>query len=129
MGELIVKQKFYKCAICGQVIEILKETGVPVVCCGAPMQELIAGTTEASVEKHIPEFKIEENIVKVNVGAVEHPMVEEHFIEWVSLQTNKGEQRKILKAGMKPYLEFSLCEDEVVKAVFAYCNLHGLWQG
>lgn len=123
-----MKQKFYRCAICGQIVAMVKETGVPIMCCGAPMQEIIAGTTEASLEKHIPEYKVEGGVVKVNVGAVEHPMIPEHYIEWVSLQTKKGNQRKALKANDKPYVEFLIAEDDEVEAVYAYCNLHGLWK-
>ena len=123
-----MKQKFYRCAICGQIVAMVKETGVPIVCCGAPMQEIIAGTTEASLEKHIPEYKVEGGVVKVNVGSVEHPMIPEHYIEWVSLQTRKGNQRKALKANDKPYVEFLIAEDDEVEAVYAYCNLHGLWK-
>ena len=123
-----MKQKFYRCAICGQIVAMVKETGVPIMCCGAPMQEIIAGTTEASLEKHIPEYKVEGGVVKVNVGSVEHPMIPEHYIEWVSLQTKKGNQRKALKANDKPYVEFLIAEDDEVEAVYAYCNLHGLWK-
>ena len=123
-----MKQKFYRCAICGQIVAMVKETGVPIMCCGAPMQEIIAGTTEASLEKHIPEYKVEGGVVKVNVGSVEHPMIPEHYIEWVSLQTRKGNQRKALKANDKPYVEFLIAEDDEVEAVYAYCNLHGLWK-
>ena len=123
-----MKQKFYKCAVCGQIIAMVKETGVPVICCGSPMKEMVAGTTDASVEKHVPEYMIEDGVVKVNVGAVEHPMTEEHFIEWVSLQTTKGNQRKALKPTQKPYVEFLIEKDDRVEAVYAYCNLHGLWK-
>ena len=118
-----MKQKFYRCAICGQIVAMVKETGVPIMCCGQPMQEIVAGTTDASVEKHVPEYKIENGVVKVNVGAIEHPMVEEHYIEWISLQTKNGNQRKTLKAGMKPYAEFLIDENDEVEAVYAYCNL------
>ena len=123
-----MKQKFYRCAHCGQIIAIVKETPVPVMCCGEAMKEIIAGTTEASVEKHIPVYTIENNVVKVSVGSVEHPMSNEHYIEWISLQTSHGNQRKLLSPTMKPYVEFLILPDEKVEAVFAYCNLHGLWK-
>ena len=123
-----MKQKFYRCEVCGQIIAMVKETGVPVVCCGEPMSEIVAGTTEASLEKHIPVYKVEGGIVKVEVGSVEHPMLPEHYIEWVSLQTKKGNQRKILKAGNKPYVEFLIENGDEVEAVYAYCNLHSLWK-
>ena len=92
------------------------------------MSEIIPGTIEASKEKHIPIYKVENGKVFVSVGSVEHPMGEDHYIEWISLQTTKGNQRKFLKPGDKPVLCFSICEDEVVEAVFAYCNLHRLWK-
>lgn len=122
-----MKQKFYKCAICGQIVAMVKETSVPLICCGQTMQEIIAGTTEASKEKHIPTYVVENNVVKVNVGSVEHPMTNEHYIEWVSLQTKKGNQRKCLTPSSKPYVEFLIDSDDIVEAVYAYCNLHGLW--
>ena len=123
-----MEQKFFKCPICGQIIAMVKQTAVPVMCCGKPMQQIIAGTVETSAEKHIPVYKIENKIVKVDVGSVQHPMTEEHFIEWISLQTSNGNQRKVLLPTDKPYVEFLIKEDEKVEAVYAYCNLHGLWK-
>ena len=79
-------------------------------------------------EKHIPVYKIEGNKVTVMVGEVEHPMAEDHFIEWISIQTKCGNQRKVLKAGDKPEVCFYICEDDEIEAVYAYCNLHGLWK-
>lgn len=123
-----MKQKFYKCTVCGQIIAMVKQTAIPVMCCGKPMQEIIAGTTEASVEKHVPQYVVENGVVKVNIGSVDHPMIAEHYIEWVSLQTNNGNQRKALKPNNKPYVEFLIAPTDRVEAVYAYCNLHGLWK-
>ena len=123
-----MEMKFYRCAHCGQIIAIVKETGVPVVCCGEPMQELIPGTTDASVEKHVPVYEVKDGKVSVTVGAAEHPMLEAHYIEWVSIQTKFGNQRKVLKPGMEPKVCFSICEGDEVEAVYAYCNLHSLWK-
>lgn len=123
-----MKQKFYVCPRCGQIIAIVKETGIPVICCGMQMQEIIPGTTDASQEKHVPTFKQEGNKVVVNVGSVEHPMSAEHHIEWISLQTKQGNQRKLLAVDSKPEICFSICEGDEVEAVYAYCNLHGLWK-
>ena len=120
--------KFYKCKHCGQIIAIVKETGAPVVCCGEPMEEIIAGTTDAAVEKHVPVYKVEGNTVYVTVGEVEHPMLDAHYIEWVSLKTREGNQRKALKPGDEPKVAFSICEGDEVEAVYAYCNLHSLWK-
>lgn len=123
-----MEQKFYICEHCGNIIAMVKESGVPVVCCGQKMKKLIPGTTEASLEKHIPVYTKEGNQVKVVVGSVEHPMAPEHYIEWVSLQTKFGNQRKALKPGDEPKVCFSVCEDDEVEAVYAYCNLHSLWK-
>lgn len=124
-----MEQKFYICEHCGNIIAMVKNTGVPVMCCGQKMKELIPGTTEAATEKHIPVYEIKDGKVYVNVGSVPHPMTEEHYIEWVSLQTNRGNQRKLLKPGSEPKVCFSICDGEEVEAVYAYCNLHSLWKG
>ena len=123
-----MEQKFYKCEHCGNIIAMVKNTGVPVVCCGEKMKEIVPGTVDASLEKHVPVFEVKDNVVYVTVGAVTHPMEEKHFIEWISLQTNAGNQRKVLKPGTEPKAAFAICEGETVEAVYAYCNLHGLWK-
>ena len=123
-----MEQKFYICAHCGNIIAKVKDAGVPVMCCGQKMDELVPGTVDASVEKHVPAFTVEGSIVKVKVGSVEHPMIEEHYIEWIALETEKGVQRKTLKAGDAPAAEFALTADDKVVAAYAYCNLHGLWK-
>ena len=119
--------KFYVCETCGNLVGMIKESGVTLVCCGKKMTEIVPGTVEASKEKHIPVATVEGNTVKVNVGSVDHPMTEEHLIEWVYLQTCRGGQRKCLKAGDAPTVTFALCDEKTV-AVYAYCNLHGLWK-
>ncbi len=121
-------QKFLVCEHCGNMVEVVKDAGVPMMCCGQKMTELVAGTTDAAVEKHIPVYEVKDNKIYVNVGEVEHPMMAEHFIEWVSVQTDKGTQLKKLASGQKPEVVFAICEDEKVEAVYAYCNLHGLWK-
>ena len=123
-----MEMKFYQCAHCGQIVTTVKATGAPVVCCGEEMKELIPGTTDASVEKHVPVYEVKDNKVFVSVGSVEHPMVPEHYIEWVAIQTKFGEQRKELKPGEEPKTCFALCEGDEVLTVFAYCNLHSLWK-
>lgn len=120
-------QKFLICEHCGNIVAAVKESGVPVVCCGEKMKVIIPGSVEASREKHIPEFVVEGNKVIVTVGSVEHPMVPEHYIEWVTIQTKQGNQIKQLTPGSAPKVCFSLCEGDSVEAVYAYCNLHGLW--
>lgn len=123
-----MEMKFYQCAHCGQIIAIVKATGVPVMCCGEPMKELVAGTTDAAVEKHVPAYEVKDGVVEVTVGEVEHPMLEEHYIEWIALHTKQGNQRKALKPGDAPKACFCLCEGDEVEAVYAYCNLHSLWK-
>ena len=123
-----MEMKFYRCAHCGKIIAVVKESGVPVMCCGQKMQEIIPGTTDAAAEKHVPVYEVKDNIVTVCVGSVAHPMAEEHYIEWVSLQTKGGNQRKALKPGAEPKVCFAICEGDEVEAVYAYCNLHSLWK-
>ena len=123
-----MEQKFYICEHCGKIVALVKESGVPVMCCGQKMKEIIPGTVEASKEKHIPVYTKEGNKVTVRVGEVDHPMIPEHYIEWVSLQTKFGNQRKALKPGDKPEVCFLVCEDDEIEAVYAYCNLHSLWK-
>ncbi len=120
--------KFFICEHCGNIVEMVKDKGVPVVCCGQKMTELIPGTSDGAAEKHVPVYTVDGNKVTVTVGSVEHPMLEAHFIEWIAVETEKGAQRKTLKAGDKPCAEFILTEDDAVVAVYAYCNLHGLWK-
>ena len=120
-------KKFYICEHCGNVVEMVKDSGVPVMCCGQKMTLLEPGVVEASHEKHIPVVKVEGNLVNVNVGSVDHPMSEEHSILWIYLQTDKGGYRKNLEPGKEPKAVFSL-NDEKPVAVYAYCNLHGLWK-
>ncbi|MBQ9272742.1 MAG: desulfoferrodoxin [Mogibacterium sp.] len=120
--------RFFKCKRCGQMVAVVNKTGCPIVCCGEPMEEIIAGTTDAAVEKHVPAFEVKGNIVEVTVGAVEHPMLDNHYIEWIALQTKQGNQRKSLKPGDAPKACFSICDGDEVEAVYAYCNLHSLWK-
>ena len=120
--------KFYICEHCGNIIIKVKDSKVPVVCCGALMKELIPGTTDGAHEKHIPVITKEGNKVIVEVGSVEHPMVDVHYIEWIILETNKGFHKYDLKPGERPRGEFLLGEGEEVVAAYEYCNLHGLWK-
>ena len=123
MGE----KKFYICKHCGNMIGMIKSSGVNVVCCGDPMTELKPNTVEAQQEKHLPVVTVEGNSVKVKVGSVEHPMTEEHHIAWIYLETEQGGQRKKLAVGSKPEAEFALAGGDKVVGVYEYCNLHGLW--
>ena len=118
--------KFYICRHCGNLIGMVNDAGVPMHCCGEKMEALVPNTVEASAEKHLPVVSIENGQVKVNVGSVDHPMLDEHYIQWVYLHTEKGGQRRILKPGDAPNVSFCLGDDKAI-AVYEYCNLHGLW--
>ena len=119
--------KFFICEHCGNLVEVVHDAKVPMMCCGQKMTLLIPGTVEASVEKHLPVVTVDSDKVKVEIGSVAHPMVPEHSILWVYLQTDKGGQLKYLAPGEAPVAEFALF-GEKPEAVYAYCNLHGLWK-
>lgn len=120
--------KFYKCEICGKIVAMVKETPVETICCGQAMRELVPGTTDGAVEKHVPVYTVEGNTVKVKVGSAEHPMTDAHHIEWIAIETENGNQRKELKPGDKPEATFALVPRDKVKSVYEYCNIHGLWK-
>ena len=119
--------KFYVCPHCGNLVEMVNDAGVNPVCCGQKMKELVPNTVEASGEKRIPAVKVGDGVVEVNVGSVDHPMVDVHWIEWVALVTDKGRYRKFLNPGEAPDVKFLLGQEKPL-AVCAYCNLHGLWK-
>ena len=119
--------KFYVCEHCGNLIGMIHDAGIHMMCCGQKMTKLEPGVVEASHEKHIPVVTVEDNIVTVTIGSVEHPMVEEHHIVWVYLQTDRGGQRKCLEVGKAPVVSFALADEKPV-AAYAYCNIHGLWK-
>lgn len=121
------EKKFYLCKHCGNLITMIHASGVVPFCCGEQMQELIPGSVDAAQEKHVPVVKVEGDTVTVTIGSVIHPALEEHHIEWIYLQTEKGGQLKYIPVGEKPEAVFTLCDDKPV-AAFEYCNLHGLWK-
>ena len=123
-----MSQKFFKCAHCGNIIAFVEDKGVPVMCCGQKMDEIVPGTTDAAQEKHVPVISVDGNTVTVEVGSVEHPMLEEHYIQWISIETRDGNQRKILKTGEAPKAVFALTEGAELVAAYEFCNLHGLWK-
>ena len=120
--------KFYKCDTCGRIVVAVSETAAPLVCCGKPMRELAAGTTDGAKEKHVPVWEVKDGKVCVTVGSVAHPMLPEHFIEFVALRTKSGCQVKKLHPGEEPKICFAILEEDEVVAVYEYCNLHGLWK-
>lgn len=125
--------KFFVCAHCKKIITEMHETKVPLMCCGEKMSELIPGTTDAAVEKHVPVVEVKDNTVHVAVGEVSHPMTDEHYIEWIVLETNLGFHVRKLTPADEPKACFNLCKcnpekPEEVVAVYEFCNLHGLWK-
>lgn len=106
---------------------MVHDSKIPIMCCGEKMTELVAGSTDAAVEKHVPVVDVKSNSVEVSVGSVMHPMEEEHYIMWIYLETNRGGQIKYLNPGEDAMSTF-LLNDEKPKVVYAYCNLHGLWK-
>ncbi|NCB52008.1 MAG: desulfoferrodoxin [Clostridia bacterium] len=119
---------FFICKHCGNLVGMIHNSGVPIVCCGENMTQLVPNTVDASNEKHVPVVTVDGNSVKVAVGSVPHPMVPEHFIQWVYLQTELGAQRKCLAPGDAPEAVFALTEGDKPVAAYEYCNLHGLWK-
>lgn len=123
-----MKELFFTCKHCGNIIAMINDSGVPIQCCGEDMQEIIPGTAEASEEKHIPVYKTEGNEITVTVGSVEHPMAPEHYIEWICIESEDGFRYIRLTPNIPPKASFLLSEGETVKAVYAFCNQHSLWK-
>ena len=120
------KHKIYKCIICDIIVELIQEGKGTLSCCGKPMVYLPENTVDASKEKHIPVIEKTENGIKVTVGSMLHPMIDEHYIEWIEILTNNEVYRKYLKSGDQPIAEFNINADNV--SARAYCNIHGLWR-
>ena len=121
-----MKTKFYICRHCGNLARMIHDASVPMMCCGQKMDELLPNTVEASGEKHLPAVTVEDGAVHVNVGSINHPMIPEHYIEWIYVQTENSGHLKIRKPGDDPSAAVCLGDDKAL-AVYAYCNLHGLW--
>lgn len=119
------KVSFFKCEMCGNIVEHIKNGGGELVCCGKPMKKLEANTVDASQEKHVPVATRKDGEIHVVVGSVEHPMEEAHYIEWIALVTDKGIERINLSPGDEPKAIFC---DRADVDVYEYCNLHGLWK-
>lgn len=120
------KIAFFSCEVCGNIVELIKNGGGKLVCCGKPMVKLEANTVDASKEKHVPVATRKDGNIVVEVGSAAHPMVDEHYIEWVALVTDNGMERAELTPGNEPKAVF--CEKPGGADVYAYCNLHGLWK-
>ena len=123
-----MKIQFYFCKHCGNVIAMIKDNGVPIKCCGENMQEIIPGTSDGAQEKHVPVYNVNGETVTVSVGATEHPMTDEHYIEWVCIETLDGFQFKNLTPRVSPHISFNISKGDKVKSVYAFCNQHSLWK-
>jgi len=125
---MCTEPKFLVCKKCGNLVGMIHDSGVPMICCGEEMTALTPNTVDAAQEKHVPVITVSGSTVTVKIGSVEHPMTEEHYIQWVYLETNKGGMRKCFKPGDKPEVSFELTADDKPVAAFEFCNLHGLWK-
>ena len=123
-----MEQKFSRCSHCGNIITHLISSGVKVVCCGEPMQELAPNTGDGAGEKHVPVTQRHGQSMVVRVGSAEHPSLEKHYIMFIALQTGHGVRVHYLKPGDTPAAAFALAEGEEPVAAYEYCNLHGLWK-
>lgn len=119
--------KFFRCTHCGNIIVFMENKGVPVMCCGQKMEEIVPGSTDAATEKHVPVIEVQGNKVIVTVGETAHPMTEEHHIAWIVLETENGFQKQVLAPTAAPRAAFLLADGDTAVAAYAYCNLHGLW--
>ena len=123
-----MEQKFYVCKHCGNMVAFVKDAGVPIMCCGEKMSEVIPCTTDAAVEKHVPVVTQEGNKITVAVSSVEHPMLPEHYIMGVYIETKNGGQLHKFQPGDTPKATFTLADGDEFVAAYEYCNLHGLWK-
>lgn len=119
-------KEVYKCAVCGNIVEVIHPAEGILYCCGQPMELLKENSTDAAIEKHVPVIEKIEGGYRVKVGSVEHPMTEAHYIEWIELITDNKVMRKYLTPKDKPVAEFKTDAKEV--SARTYCNLHGLWK-
>ncbi len=123
---MIKLRQVYKCDVCGNLVEVLHAGAGELVCCGKPMELQQENTTDADKEKHVPVVEKTEKGVKVKVGSAPHPMIEEHYIEWIEIIADGKVYKKFLKPGDAPEAEFCIEVKNVIAR--AYCNLHGLWR-
>lgn len=118
---------FYRCAKCGNIVAVVEKGTCVPQCCGEPMQELVAGAVDAAVEKHVPAVTRANGKICVQVGSVEHPMTEAHYIAWIALASAKRLEIRYLDPTDKPVAEFA-CDGAEDVTIYDYCNLHGLWK-
>ena len=123
---MIAKLQIYKCAVCGNMVEVIHVGGGQLVCCGQPMTLVTENSVEASKEKHVPVIEKVGGGYKVSVGSVPHPMEEKHYIEWIELVADGKAYRQFLNPGETPQAIFMV--DAKTVTAREYCNIHGLWK-
>ncbi len=121
------KKKFYLCKHCGNLFGVICDGRATPVCCGDPMDALVPNTSDGAGEKHLPSLTRNGKRLAVQVGAVAHPMLEEHYIAWIVVSQGNRTQRIALKPSQEPKAEFALDSESEPVTVYAYCNIHGLW--
>lgn len=122
----MVKKVFYRCKKCGNLVGLIEDGKVPMICCGEPMEKLVPNTTDGAHEKHVPAFELNGSELHVQVGSVPHPMTEEHYIMWIMVTQGNKTQRVELTPQDEPKADFHVEADKPF-AIYEYCNLHGLW--
>ena len=127
-SEVKIIMKVLRCEKCGNMVLPLIESGVPVMCCGAPMKELEAGVSDGALEKHVPAVTADGNRFDIAVGEVAHPMMDAHYIQWIALESKEGIAVKKLAPGEDPAAKFALTDGDSAEAAYEFCNLHGLWK-
>jgi superoxide reductase len=120
------KLEIYKCAVCGNIVEVLHGGKGELVCCGQPMKLFKENTTDAAKEKHVPVVEKVDGGIKVKVGSMAHPMEEKHYIEWIEVISDGKAYRQFLKPGEVPEAFFKMDAANVIAR--EYCNIHGLWK-
>jgi len=123
----MLEKKFYKCNTCGNILGAINDSGVTPVCCGSRMETLKANSTDAATEKHVPVIERSGNTVKVKVGSAAHPMLKEHYIQWIIMTQGGITERAVLNPGDAPEAVFTVADANAPLRAYAYCNLHGLW--
>ena len=120
------KLGIYKCAVCGNIVEVLHGGVGELVCCNEPMKLIEENTVDAAHEKHVPVIEKTDNGYRIRVGSVAHPMQDEHYIEWIALCADGIIHRQYLNPGDEPVADY--CIDTDIVTAHAYCNIHGLWK-
>lgn len=120
--------EIFRCSTCGNVVVIIHPSGMPVWCCGKKMERMEINTEEMKFESHVPKVMVDGNTIRVMVGEILHPMLEEHHIEWIMITTDRGMYFKKLKTTDLPKAVFEITDEEKLEHAYALCNLHGLWR-